>query len=58
MTRLSNELIAADGRGDAAVVEENTAATEEMAAGSSEITQAIENVASVERREQRGGQKK
>jgi len=30
-----------------AVVEENTAATEEMAAGSTEVTQAIENIASV-----------
>ena len=30
-----------------AVVEENTAATEEMAASSNEVTQAIENIASV-----------
>ena len=30
-----------------AVIEENTAATEQMAAGSSEVTQAIENIASV-----------
>jgi methyl-accepting chemotaxis protein len=30
-----------------AVVEENTAATEEMAAGSGEVTHAIENIASV-----------
>ncbi len=30
-----------------AVVEENTASTEEMAAGSNEVTQAIENIASV-----------
>ncbi len=30
-----------------AVIEENTAATEEMAANSSELTQAVENIASV-----------
>jgi methyl-accepting chemotaxis protein len=29
------------------VVEQNTAATEEMAAGSSEVTQTIENIASI-----------
>ena len=46
MSELSNELVTVMDS-VSAVVEENTASTEEMAAGSNEVTEAVETIASV-----------